>query len=98
MSRMLRRGIILAAEHYNDSLPVNLGSGDEISIRSLVETISRLTDFEGEIFWNSDRPNNQPRRALDTTRSRQLFGFRPRTTLEEGLRQTTEWYRQRRAE
>lgn len=88
-------GIILAAEHYNDSLPVNLGSGDEISIENLVETISRLTDFEGKIFWNSDRPNGQPRRALDTTRSRQLFGFRARTPLEEGLRHTIEWYRQR---
>jgi GDP-L-fucose synthase len=91
-------GIILAAEHYNDSLPVNLGSGEEISIRNLVETISRLVDFKGKVLWNTDQPNGQPRRALDTTRSRQLFGFRARTPLEEGLRRTIEWYRQRRAE
>jgi GDP-L-fucose synthase len=88
-------GIILATEHHNDSLPVNLGSGYEVSIKNLVETISRLTGFEGEIVWNTNQPNGQPRRGLDTGRAKQLFEFHASTSLEEGLRQTIEWFRQR---
>ncbi len=86
-------GIVLGAERYNAGDPVNLGSGMEIKIRELAELIGRLTGFEGEITWDSARPDGQPRRSLDTSRARQLFGFRAQTSLEEGLRRTIEWYR-----
>ena len=85
-------GILLAAEHYNDSQPVNLGSAHEISIRELLHTIVRLTGFEGEVVWDTSQPNGQPRRKLATTRAEAAFGFRARTSFEEGLRQTVEWY------
>ncbi len=85
-------GIILAAERYNDSLPVNLGSGHEIRIKDLARLIARLIGFEGEIRWNPDRPNGQPRRMLDVSRARELFGFEASTPFEEGLRQTIAWY------
>jgi len=91
-------GILLAAERYNDSLPVNLGSGNEIAIKDLAEMIARLTGFSGKLVWDSSKPNGQPRRALDTTRAEQLFGFRAQTNFEEGLRRTIDWYRQRRAQ
>ncbi|HEY9086525.1 MAG TPA: GDP-L-fucose synthase [Anaerolineaceae bacterium] len=91
-------GILLAAERYNDSLPVNLGSGNEIAIKDLAEMIARLTGFSGRLVWDSSKPNGQPRRALDTTRAEQLFGFRAQTNFEEGLRRTIDWYRQRRAQ
>jgi len=91
-------GILLAAEHYNQSLPVNLGSGNEIAIKDLAEMIARLTGFSGKLVWDTDKPNGQPRRALDTTRAEQMFGFRAQTNFEEGLRRTIEWYRQRRAQ
>jgi GDP-L-fucose synthase len=81
-------GIVLAAEHYDDDQPVNLGSGMEISIRDLVETIARLTGFKGDIVWDTTKPNGQPRRQLDVSRADQYFGFRARTTFEEGLRRT----------
>jgi GDP-L-fucose synthase len=87
-------GILLAAERYNQSDPVNLGSGREISIRDLALTIARLTGFEGEFVWDTTKPNGQPRRALDTTKAEALFGFRAQTQLEAGLRETVEWYRQ----
>ena len=90
-------GIVLAAERYNGSEPVNLGSGMEISIRDLVETIARLTGYQGDIAWDTSKPNGQPRRQLDVSRAEQLFGFRARTSFEEGLRRTIEWYRQERA-
>ena len=77
-------GILLAAERYNDSLPVNLGSGDEISIKNLVETIARLTGFQGKIVWDTTKPNGQPRRKLDTKRASECFGFRAKTDLESG--------------
>lgn len=86
-------GIVLAAERYNDSEPVNLGSGQEISIRDLAELIRKLTGFEGEFIWDSSKPNGQPRRALDTQRAEKFFGFRAQTAFEEGLRNTIEWYR-----
>jgi GDP-L-fucose synthase len=85
-------GILLAAEHYDESLPVNLGTAHEICIKELVETVARLTGFEGEIIWNVERPNGQPRRKLDTSRARRLFGFEARVTFEEGLRRTIDWY------
>lgn len=88
-------GIVLAAERYNESEPVNLGSGMEISIRDLVETIARLTGFQGDIVWDASKPNGQPRRQLDVQRAEQYFGFRAHTSFEEGLRRTIEWYKQR---
>jgi GDP-L-fucose synthase len=85
-------GILLATEHYHDSQPINLGSGNEVSIKALVEIIARLTGFEGRIVWDTTRPNGQPRRSLDTSRAHRLFGFKAQMGLEEGLRQTIEWY------
>ena len=89
-------GILLAAEHYDRSEPVNLGSGKEISIKDLVQTISRLTGFSGELVWDTSKPNGQPRRVLDTARAAEYFGFRAQTNFEDGLRQTIEWYRENR--
>jgi GDP-L-fucose synthase len=88
------RGILLAAEHYNGNEPANLGSGFEISIKDLAETIARLTGFEGRISWDTNRPNGQPRRALDVTRAEKFFGFRAQMPFEEGLRRTIDWYHQ----
>ncbi len=85
-------GILLAAERYNENLPVNLGSSHEISIRDLVTLIVRLTGFEGEIRWDTTRPNGQPRRKLDVSRAWEKFGFVSHTDFEEGLRRTIEWY------
>ena len=90
--------ILLAAERYDSPEPVNLGSGQEISIRDLAREIARLVGFEGRIVWDSTRPNGQPRRALDVTRAREEFGFVAKTSLEDGLRRTVEWYRKTRAE
>ena len=87
-------GILLAAERYNASDPVNLGSGMEISIKDLMEMIARLTGFEGEIVWDTSKPDGQPRRSLDTSKAERLFGFKARTSFEKGLRRTVEWYEQ----
>jgi GDP-L-fucose synthase len=87
-------GILLAAERYNDSLPVNLGSGYEISIKELVETIAELTDFTGRILWDTTKPNGQPRRKLDTSRAERAFGFQASTDFATGLARTVAWYRQ----
>lgn len=87
-------GILLAAERYNQSEPVNLGSAQEISIKNLAELIARLTGFEGKLIWDPNKPNGQPRRALDVHRAEQYFGFRAQMSFEEGLRRTIEWYRQ----
>ena len=89
-------GLLLASERYNGSEPFNLGSGHEISIKDLVQTIARLTGFEGELIWDTSKPNGQPRRALDTTRAAEYFGFKARMPLEEGLQRTIEWYRRNR--
>ncbi|MEW5870882.1 MAG: GDP-L-fucose synthase [Chloroflexota bacterium] len=89
-------GLLLAAERYNGSEPFNLGSGQEISIKDLALLIARLTGFQGEIIWDTSKPNGQPRRALDTSRAEEFFGFQAQTPLEEGLRRTIEWYRQHR--
>ncbi len=85
-------GILLATERYNSSEPVNLGSGEEISIKDLARKIVDLTGFEGELRWDTARPNGQPRRALDTSRARDRFGFEAQIRLDEGLRRTVEWY------
>ena len=85
-------GILLAAEHYNKSDPVNLGAGFEISIRDLVHLIARLTEFRGKIAWDTSRPKGQSRRLLDVSRAEKEFGFRARVSLEEGLRRTIQWY------
>ncbi len=89
-------GILLATEKYAGSEPVNLGSGYEISIKDLAETIARLTGFSGRLVWDTSKPNGQPRRGLDVTRAERLFGFRAATSFEDGLRRTIEWYRKNR--
>lgn len=85
-------GIALAAERYNGSEPVNLGSGQEISIKDLAQSIAQLTGFEGKLVWDTSKPNGQPRRALDVSRAEQYFGFRAQMPFEEGLRRTIRWY------
>jgi len=85
-------GILLAAEHYSKSDPVNLGAGFEISIRDLVQVIASIVGFEGEIRWDPSKPDGQPRRLLDCTRAEREFGFRAKTPFEVGLRRTIEWY------
>ena len=91
-------GILLATEHYNESQPVNLGSGGEISIKELVEVIARLEGFAGQVIWDTTKPNGQPRRGLDTSRAAQAFGFRAQTSFEEGLRKAIAWYQENLAE
>jgi GDP-L-fucose synthase len=86
-------GLLLAAERYDGAQPVNLGTGKEISIRELAELIAELTGFAGEIRWDTAMPNGQPRRSLDASRARELFGFEARTPLREGLERTIAWYR-----
>ena len=88
--------ILLAAERYDDSQPVNLGSAHEISIRGLLEMIAGATGFQGDIIWDTSKPNGQPRRKLDTARACDLFGFQAYTPFEEGLRRTVEWYNMQR--
>jgi GDP-L-fucose synthase len=85
-------GIVLASERYNRPDPVNLGAGFEISIRDLVDLIVKLTGFQGEIVWDSSKPDGQPRRKLDVSLAEQEFGFRAQTSFEEGLRKTIDWY------
>jgi GDP-L-fucose synthase len=85
-------GILLAAERYNDSEPVNLGSGMEITIKDLVHMIARLTGFTGDIVLDPTKPDGQPRRCLDTSKAIQYFGFRAQTSFEEGLKRTIDWY------
>ena len=85
-------GILLATERYNESDPVNLGSGHEISIEDLAQLIVELTGFEGEIIWDVSKPNGQLRRCLDTSRAKVRFGFEARTQFQEGLQRTVSWY------
>lgn len=85
-------GIVRASAVYNESVPVNLGSGREVLIKDLAEMIKRLSGFGGEIRWQSDRPDGQPRRQLETSRAFEKFGFRSSTSLEEGLKRTIDWY------
>jgi GDP-L-fucose synthase len=86
-------GLLLAASRYDGGDPVNLGTGVETSIRELAELIAELTGFEGELTWDTSMPNGQPRRQLDASRAEQLFGFRARTPLRDGLARTIAWYR-----
>jgi GDP-L-fucose synthase len=88
------RGIVMAAQFYNESDPVNLGTNREISIKDLITIICRLMGYEGMLEWQTDQPNGQPRRCLDTSRARDRFGFEAQVDFEEGLRRTIEWYRQ----
>jgi len=84
--------IVRAAATYDDSEPVNIGTGDEIKIAELLQLIARLTRFEGEIHWQHDKPDGQPRRRLEVSRAFEKFGFRAQMPLEEGLRRTVQWY------
>jgi GDP-L-fucose synthase len=88
-------GILMAAEKYNKSDPVNLGSAFEISIKELLQIVIRLTGFRGRVEWDRTKPNGQPRRKLDIRRAEEEFGFRAQTPFEEGLRRTIQWYLER---
>ena len=85
-------GVVAAMEKYDSPEPVNLGSGREITIKQLMELIARLSRFEGRIDWDTSKPDGQPRRCLDVSRAKQEFGFVARTSLEDGLRKTIEWF------
>jgi GDP-L-fucose synthase len=87
-------GILLASEKFDGPDPVNLGSGNEISIKDLAEMIARLTSFKGKLVWDTSKPNGQPRRGLDVSRAERLFGFHASTNFEEGLRRTIVWYKE----
>jgi GDP-L-fucose synthase len=91
-------GILLATEHYNGPEPVNVGAGFEITIKDLAEKIVKLTGFKGEIRWDLSKPDGQPRRRLDVSRARKLFGFEAKMPFDEGLKRTIEWYRRSREE
>ena len=86
----------MATERYNSSDPVNIGSSFEISIKDLTELIARLTGFEGEIRWDTTKPNGQPRRKLNVSRARERFGFEAKVPFEEGLKRTIAWYEENR--
>lgn len=88
------RGIIMATQHYDGPEPVNLGAGFEITTKELAEKIKELTGFEGRIVWDTTKPDGQPRRRLDTSRARELFGFEARMPFEQGLRETIAWWRE----
>ena len=88
--------IVAAAEKYNGDLPVNLGSGYEISIKDLTEMIVKMTGFEGKLTWQTDKPNGQPRRGLDVSRAKELFGWGAQVPFEEGMRRTIEWFKANR--
>ncbi len=86
------RAIVLATERYNESEPVNIGAGFEISIKELVGLIVKLTGFKGKIVWDTTKPDGQPRRCLDTTKAEKKFGFKAKTSFEKGLKKAVEWY------
>lgn len=86
--------IILATENYNKSEPINIGAGFEITIKNLVGLIAKLTDFQGEIIWDSSKPDGQPRRKLDVSKAKTEFGFEAKTEFKEGLTKTIRWYQQ----
>jgi GDP-L-fucose synthase len=90
-------GIVLASELYNSSEPVNLGSGNEISIKNLAELIASKTGYQGQLTWDTTKPNGQPRRCLDTSRAWEGFGFKAKITFDEGLKRTIDWYQTNRA-
>ncbi|GAP98423.1 GDP-L-fucose synthase family protein [Leptolyngbya sp. NIES-2104] len=88
------RGIVVATQKFSDPDPVNLGTGEEISIRDLITLLCDLMEFKGEIVWETDKPNGQPRRCLDTERAKERFGFTAEVGFEQGLKNTIDWYRQ----
>ncbi len=85
-------GLLLASEHFNSSDPINLGSGREVNIKDLSHIISKAVGFNGDIIWDTDKPNGQPRRCLDTEKATKLFGFTAKKELEDGIKETVEWY------
>ena len=87
------RGIVMGTQFYNDAEPVNLGTGYEISIKDLITLICELMEYEGELVWETDKPNGQPRRCLDTERAKQAFGFTAEVEFREGLKNTIDWWR-----
>lgn len=87
------RGVVMAVQHYESSDPVNLGTNSEIAIKDLTELICELMEFQGELVWQTDKPNGQPRRCLNTQRAKERFGFEANMTLREGLKNTIDWYR-----
>src|SRR5688500_7208921 len=89
-------GILLAAEHYNDFLPLNLGTGEEISIKELANIIAAEFGYQGRIAWDHSKPNGQPRRCLDVSRMKRILGFQAKHSLPEGLKKTVAWYRSHR--
>ncbi|HWF62572.1 MAG TPA: NAD-dependent epimerase/dehydratase family protein [Nitrospira sp.] len=89
-------GILLAAEQYEGDLPINLGTGEEVSIRDLAGLIAAEMGFTGEIQWDTTKPNGQPRRCLDVSRAKQLFGFQARHGLRDGLQKTVQWFHDNR--
>ncbi len=91
------RGIVMGTTSYNDSEPVNLGTGEEISIRDLITLICELMEFDGEIVWQTNQPNGQPRRCLDTERAKEAFNFKAQVSFRQGLKNTIDWYRQNAA-
>jgi GDP-L-fucose synthase len=89
------RGLVDAAEKYDGPEPVNLGAGFEITIRELAELIGELTGYDGEIAWDTTKPDGQPRRSLDTTRAKEYFGFQAATPFQDGLKRTIKWWQER---
>jgi GDP-L-fucose synthase len=84
--------VVLAAESYDDGEPVNIGSGVDISIKDLAETIAEMTGYNRQIYWDTSKPNGQPRRLLDVSRAQDFFGFRAQTVFREGLKKTIDWF------
>lgn len=91
------RGIVMGTQFYNDAEPVNLGTGYEISIKDLITLICELMEYDGEIVWETDKPNGQPRRCLDTERAKQAFGFTAKVEFRTGLKNTIDWWRKNAA-
>ena len=91
------RGLVMAAESYNSSDPVNIGSGEEVSIRQLTEMLSKILRFQGSIEWDTSRPNGQPRRKVDSSRAFDEFGFKAQIPLHDGLKRTVDWYNQQQS-
>lgn len=87
------RGIVIATQNYNSHEPINLGTNLEISIKDLTELICELMGFKGELVWETDKPNGQPRRCLDTSKAKEAFGFTAQMDLRQGLQETINWYR-----
>jgi GDP-L-fucose synthase len=92
------RAVVLAADRYDGSEPINLGTNREVTIRETVETIARLVGFDGELRWDPTKPDGQPRRRVDASRARELLGWQAEVPFEEGLRATIEWYLANRAD